>query len=77
MQVRIKYFASLRETVGKTEETITVDENLSIGQLWEQLSKGKNVIGIVLMTQNMTYVDSDAILQEGDEVAFFPPVTGG
>lgn len=77
MQVTVKYFASLRETIGKTQESITIDEKTSVGQLWEKLSEGKSVVGTVLMAQNMTYVNTDAILEDGDEVAFFPPVTGG
>ena len=77
MQVTIKYFASLREILGKSEETMTIQDNISIGELWTELSEDKPVVGTVLMAQNMTYVGAETLLSDGDEIAFFPPVTGG
>ena len=76
MKITVKYFASLREQLGKAEELLTLREATPIAEVW------KNVSGIpdsenILMTINMEYVKSDAIVKEGDEVAFFPPVTGG
>jgi len=76
MNITVKYFASLREQLGKSEETLTLTMATPISEVWQ------NVSGIpdsenILMTINMEYVKSDAIVKDGDEIAFFPPVTGG
>ena len=76
MQITIKYFASLREKQGKSEELIEVDRGTSVADLWRQVSGNRDFSG-VLVAINMDYARADSILQADDEVAFFPPVTGG
>lgn len=76
MKITVKYFAGLREQIGKAEELFTLSEAMPIADVWKNVSgeiKSENV----LMAINMEYVKSDAMVNEGDEVAFFPPVTGG
>ncbi len=78
MQISIKYFASLRELIGETSGTLDIEENTTVNDLWVQIIKRKNVeFENVMMTVNMEYVKSERKLKAGDEVAFFPPVTGG
>lgn len=78
MQISIKYFASLRELIGETSGTLDIEENTTVHDLWMQVIKRKNVeFENVMMTVNMEYVQSERQLKAGDEVAFFPPVTGG
>lgn len=78
MQVNIKYFASLRELMGETSTQVDIEENLSVNDLWQLLTSRKNVgSDTVMMAVNAEYVGPDYQLQAGDEVAFFPPVTGG
>ena len=80
MNITVKYFASLREQLGKSEEIFTLSDEISIAEVWQNVSasiSGNIESENVLMTINMEYVKSDAIVKEGDEVAFFPPVTGG
>ena len=76
MNITVKYFASLREQLGKSEETLTLDVATPISELWQNVS-GITDSENILMTINMEYVKSDAIVKDGDEIAFFPPVTGG
>ena len=76
MKITVKYFASLREQIGKAEEVLTLNEAAPIAELWKNVS-GATDSENILMTINMEYVKSDAVVKEGDEVAFFPPVTGG
>ncbi len=76
MKITVKYFASLREQMGKAEEVLTLSEAAPIAELWKNVS-GETKPENILMAINMEYVKSDAIVEEGDEVAFFPPVTGG
>jgi len=76
MNITVKYFASLREQLGKADELLTLNEAIPISEVWKSVS-GETKSDNILMAINMEYVKSDAIVKEGDEVAFFPPVTGG
>jgi len=76
MNITVKYFASLREQQGKSEEILDLNEETSIAEVWESVT-GSNEAENVLMAINMEYVKPDAIVKDGDEIAFFPPVTGG
>jgi molybdopterin synthase sulfur carrier subunit len=83
MKVTVKYFASIREAVGQgTEAVDTTAVNLAQlrdllvargGAYAQVLAHGK----AVRMALNHTLVDESAALEDGAEVAFFPPVTGG
>ena len=78
MQVSVKYFASLRELMGEANATIDVEENVSVSELWQSIINNKGVeFDNVMMAVNMEYVKPEHQLKSGDEVAFFPPVTGG
>ena len=84
MAVRILYFAALREVLGCSDETwAPVAADLTLAQLkqqladrggdWQQLTTMKNLKAAI----NQTMANGDAPVKDGDEVAFFPPVTGG
>ncbi len=82
MQVTIKYFASIREAIGRAgeqRETAATtlaglrDELLAVGSAYECLSRGR----AVRMALGKVMRDETALLSPGCEVAFFPPVTGG
>jgi sulfur-carrier protein len=83
MKVTVKYFASIREAIGRDSEVIDTAA-LSCGALREELlarggahaqalARGKSV----RMALDQVMADELAPLREGCEVAFFPPVTGG
>ena len=74
--IKVKFFASLREQVGIDETSLAIDQPLSLQQVWAQLSK-IDMPANTLMAINHDYADKTAQAQSGDEVAFFPPVTGG
>ncbi len=78
IRVSIRYFASIREQCGRAAEDWHCAPDLSVGQLWEAVAE-KHALrpDTVLMAVNQTYVKPDHPVSEGDEVAFFPPVTGG
>ena len=83
MKVSVRYFASLREALGTSGETLDTqaatlgalrDELLARGGVHAQaLARGK----AVRLALNQVMSSEDAALAEGAEVAFFPPVTGG
>ena len=85
MTLTIRYFAWIREHTGTDLETVSLPENVSsIGDLVQHLvtmSDGheqalKNMRA-VRVAVNRTYGDLNTPVAGGDEVAFFPPVTGG
>lgn len=81
--IRILYFASLRERLGRGEETLdsvpaTVAElRLELAQRggdWDEAFAGDQR---VLAAVNQAMATADQPLRDGDEIGFFPPVTGG
>src|SRR5205823_3453039 len=81
MNIRIRYFASFRETVGKNEETLSLSDGASVAVLRELLlERYPRLQGIMersVCAVNHRYVELDTTLHEGDEVVFIPPVGGG
>ncbi|KHD07407.1 molybdopterin converting factor [Candidatus Thiomargarita nelsonii] len=75
--ITVKFFASLREQVGKGEIQLDVAEPLSVAQVWAQACDNAPLPSHILMAVNMEYSDQNRLVDAGDEVAFFPPVTGG
>ncbi|AJP48413.1 molybdenum cofactor biosynthesis protein MoaD [Rugosibacter aromaticivorans] len=84
MHIHLLYFAGLREALGVTTETLvlptgvdtvaTLREFLAArGAPWTALVTIKNLRAAV----NQQMAGQDTHIQAGDEVAFFPPVTGG
>lgn len=74
--ITVKYFASLRDTVGRDQDTIGATPNLTVGDVWIKTA-GIALPKNTLMALNMNYVTIDKSVKDGDEVGFFPPVTGG
>jgi molybdopterin synthase sulfur carrier subunit len=77
VSIRVKFFASLRERMGRGEARMQVPAGSSVRTVWQQAAGAETVPGQVLVAVNMHYVDWRQTVDEGDEVAFFPPVTGG
>jgi len=77
MTITVKIFASLREQLGITEKLLAYEDNMTPEQIWRSISGEVSLPAHVLVAVNMEYSDRDQQLTDGDEVAFFPPVTGG
>jgi sulfur-carrier protein len=81
MNIRIRYFASLRETTEKNEETLTLQDGSTVATLREMLlahyPRLQTVMERSLCAVNHQYVSLETVLHEGDEVVFIPPVGGG
>ena len=77
MVIVVKYFASISDAVGKTSEKIVLQHEMTVGELWTDVSKNIKYTGKVMTAVNHEYVDENHLLRNEDEVAFFPPVTGG
>lgn len=83
--IEILYFASLREQLGISQERITLPaQAISVaeliqhlrerGQPWERALGGDQTLMVAV---NQQIAHGDALVHDGDEVALFPPVTGG
>ena len=81
----VKYFSWIKEHIGKSEEQIDLPSNITnvnqlinylneIDQKYNVIFKKKELIKIAV---NKTYTSFDANISNNDEIAFFPPVTGG
>ncbi len=77
MTIRVRYFASLREKMGRIEDTLVAEDIATVSDVWKVVSGGQPLHEQVLCAVNMEYAGPQTVVQEGDEVAFFPPVTGG
>lgn len=77
MSIKIKYFASLREAMGRAEDHMETDSARTVGELWMELNGDHPLPSNTLIAVNMEYADIHRSVCDGDEVAFFPPVTGG
>lgn len=77
MAITVKFFASLREQIGIESTTQMFREGLTPAVLWQEVVSDRPLPGNVLVAVNMDYASADHRLADGDEVAFFPPVTGG
>jgi sulfur-carrier protein len=85
MKLELRFFASIREGLGVSEENIIVPASIKTiadlrkylaerGGAWSEVLADGRVLRCAL---NHQMVDASTALQEGAEVAFFPPVTGG
>jgi molybdopterin synthase sulfur carrier subunit len=83
MKITVRYFASVREHIGLSQETIDTQSADLAALRMELISKGENYSNglsagkAIRMALNQQVCDHNALLTENAEVAFFPPVTGG
>ena len=81
MRIRLRYFASLRERLRRSEETVEVPAGATVATVWEMLKKAHPELTVmdrsVAFAVAHEYVDKAHPLQDNDELAFIPPVSGG
>jgi molybdopterin synthase sulfur carrier subunit len=77
MSITVRFFASLRERLGCAETRIESAAIQTVADVWMRAANGAVLPPNVLAAVNHDYARLDQSVKDGDEVAFFPPVTGG
>ena len=79
--VKILFFASLKDLVGKSEIEINLEGKASVRDVFQKLQISypslKKYENILLVAVNQEYSNLDTPISPNDEIAFFPPVSGG
>ncbi len=77
MTITVKFFASLSEQLGKREVSLAPVHEMTLEQVWYEATDKADIPAKLLMAINMEYAKPESLVKDNDEVAFFPPVTGG
>jgi len=81
LKIKVLYFALFREETGISEEIIEFQKGAKLQLLEDHLIRLHpslaNLQSSAIYSVNRKYVESKIILKEGDEVALFPPISGG
>ncbi len=83
--MKILYFAKIKEVIGKSEDSITINEQTTVKDIVEKLKIINESYKLAFQdlknikcSVNCNYIDSfQTKVTNNDEIAFFPPVTGG
>ena len=77
MTIQVRFFASLRERLDVADQEIAASAGGTVAEIWQGILGDTAPPANMLIAVNMEYADLNAPVRDGDEVAFFPPVTGG
>ena len=81
MKVRLLFFAVLRDIAGTGERDLVLSDGTTARDVWTSLrnefAKLADYAQPPMTAINEEYADPDAVLRDGDELAFIPPVAGG
>ena len=80
MQINVLAFGIARDILGASEVNYEISEEISVGDLKEQLMKKYpdfEKLRHLAIAVNTEYVQDDLIIQENDEIVIIPPVSGG
>ncbi len=81
MHIKLRFFASLRERLGRSEDSCEVPEGATVRTVWEALKREHPALVEVerslAFAVAQEYVDGDHPLRDNDELALIPPVSGG
>lgn len=81
IQIRILYFALLRERLRRSEELLTLPQGSTVRDALQILASREEVLSTLgkslLLAVNQALVPADFPLSDGDELALLPPVAGG
>ena len=77
----IRLFAAIRDAAGQTVLEMELPSSATVSEVFRQLTLLHPDVGpfrrSLLVAVNQEYADWDGPVKDGDEIAFFPPVSGG
>ncbi len=77
MSIQIKFFASLKENLNISDREIELQDLQTTKDVWLTVTNNKSIPENTLCAVNHQHVGLEYRVKDGDEIAFFPPVTGG
>lgn len=77
MAIKVRFFASLREQQPQGLDQVDAEGVQTVAQVWDKATASSQPPENLLCSVNMEHRELQASVNDGDEVAFFPPVTGG
>jgi molybdopterin synthase catalytic subunit len=81
MKIKVKFFASYKEALGKDELEMDLDDRSTVSDLIDNLRQNHpklgNLMETLVVSVNLEYAAGPTELKNGDEVALLPPVSGG
>lgn len=79
VRIELRYFARVRELLGRRADTRTYPAGTTIADIWMSLSlECPALVGLTWKPSvNQEYATPETVLRDGDEVVFIPPVSGG
>ena len=81
MTVQVRYFAALREASGRDVETLELPAGTTVAEtrsfLVERYPLLETILPRCAVAVNRSYASGEAMLKDGDEIAFIPPLGGG
>ena len=81
MHITVRYFAGQRDITGRQSEHLEVADESTLASVWQLLEERYPGLvpfrGRVLYAQNARFVPAETALNDGDTIAFIPPVSGG
>jgi molybdopterin converting factor subunit 1 len=81
MSIRVLFFASLADIVGTREVSLNAGDFTDVDSVYNRFAKDFPSLEVnrssVLFALNSEFARPDSPVRDGDEIAFFPPVSGG
>ena len=81
MSIHVRYFAALRETTGRSDDTFELPAGTTVADVRNFLLESYPALADILarcaVAINRSYATLQAVLDDGDELAFIPPLGGG
>ena len=80
MRVKVRYFGQFRDFTGKQDEALDVEKGITVEEIREHVRDIYPKIASkeeIMVAVNGSFVPLDLVIKKSDEMAFFPPVSGG